>query len=404
MKRKILFFNHASVIGGAGLSLLSIIDSFDREKYDITVYCTANKTQIAEELEKRGINVIRAMSSPACYMHYNGGACSILSPRYYKNVLKIKKDKARIVKAISEVKPDIVAVNSMTLGWIGKIAKGFGCETVCFHRESYARGWFSLRTRKLAKTLDKNYDKIAFISAYDMQKTKLKRARGYVIPDCVQVDRYGKLTKEQAREKFGLDKNAFYVLFLGGMSHLKGVDVIMKAVSQSNVPNIKLLILNGKEPQKPQRLKGIKQKIKSLMSFDEGGYVFKKYKDLTNKDRFIFLPPSDKVHEWYAVCDVVVFPSTKAHQAMPVYEAGAAKRLMIISDYPNTREYLCDGQNGLTFKPLDSNALSKKLEWAYKNANTAEYEKMLEQNQSKTIRGHKFEDYGLAVRKMFDNE
>lgn len=404
MKRKVLFFNHASVIGGAGLSLLSIIDSLDKQKYDITVYCTANKTQIAEQLEKRGINVIRAMNSPACYMQYNGGARSILSPRYYKNLIKIQKDKARIKNAIEKVKPDLVVVNSMTLAWIGKLAKKAGCETICFHRESYANGWLNIRKRKLAKSLDKYFDKIAFISNFDMKETCLKRAKGMVIPDCVEVDKYDKISKEQAREKLGLDKNAFYVLFVGGISKLKGLHVAMQAISESKNPNAKLLVLNAKNFEKPQKEKGIKQKIKSLIYFDEVKFAYKKYKKLVNKDRIIFLPPSDEVHEWYAACDVVVFPSTKAHQAVPIYEAGVAKRLMIISDYPNTQEYLRDLENGLTFKPLNSSELSKKIDWASENAQSAQYKKMIEQNEAMTIQKHKLEDYGLAIRKMFDNE
>lgn len=404
MKRKVLFFNHASVIGGAGLSLLNIIDSLDKQKYDITVYCTANKTQIAEELEKRGINVIRAMNSPACYMQYNGGARSILSPRYYKNLFKIKRDRTRIVKVIKGLKPDIVAVNSMTLGWIGKLAKKEDCETVCFHRESYAKGWFGIRKRRLAKTLDKYFDKIAFISAFDMRETKLKRAKGYVIPDSVEASKYNELTKEQARQKLGLEKEAFYVLFLGGISKLKGVHIAMQAIDKSEIPNVNLLILNGNKFQKPQKIKGIKQRIKSLIYFDEIGYAFKKYKNLKNKERFVFLPPSDRVQDWYAACDVVIFPSTKAHQAVPIYEAGVARKLMIISDYVNTKEYLCDMENGLTFKPLDSSALCEKLSWAYKNSQSAQYKKMIELNESKALSEHKLESYGLLIRKMFDNE
>ena len=60
-------------------------------------------------------------------------------------------------------------------------------------------------------------------------------------------------------------------------------------------------------------------------------------------------------------CDLVVFPSTKAHQAMPIYEAGMAERLMIISDFVNTREFLENEKNGLTFPPSNSEALAEKI-------------------------------------------
>ena len=399
MKQKILIFNHASVVGGAGVALLNIIDSLDRELYEITVYCTSNQTQIAEMLEGRGVEVIRAISSPVCYMHYNGGECSALSLRYYKNLLRIHKDKARIRRVIEACKPDIVIVNSMTLYWIGAIAKQMGCKTICFHRESYAKGLLGFRSWKLKKKLDRYFDRIAFISSFDMEKTKLKQAAGFVIPDCVQVDKYNVMSKSEARTYHNLEQNTYYALFLGGCSHLKGADVIMRAVDNCNVPNLKLLLLNGEKPQKAVT-RGLKGIIKKLFMLDDEARLYKVYNAMKNPERIVFCKSSVEVPSWYAACDLVVFPSTKAHQAMPIYEAGMAERLMIISDFANTREFLQNWKNGLTFPPFNSNALAEKIQWVYENAQGEKYQKMLEENKRLTLENHRFDNFQKQVREL----
>lgn len=44
-KTKILFFNHACSIGGAGLSFLDILKSIDKTKYEVVVYNSSLKSQ-----------------------------------------------------------------------------------------------------------------------------------------------------------------------------------------------------------------------------------------------------------------------------------------------------------------------------------------------------------------------
>lgn len=399
MKQKILIFNHASVVGGAGVALLNIIDSLDKELYDITVYCTSNQTQIAEMLEARGIGVVRAISSPVCYMHYNGGECSALSVRYYKNLIRIHKDKANVKRAIEKCKPDIVIVNSMTLYWIGAIAQKLGCKTICFHRESYAKGWVGFRTWKLKRKLDKYFDRIAFISNFDMEKTKLKKAEGFVLPDCIQIEKFNTMSKSEAREYHGLDQEAYYVLFLGGCSHLKGADVIMRAVDICEIPNLKLLLLNGEKPQN-KIARGVKNAIKKLFMLDDEKRLYNVYSGMEHPERIVFCKSSVEVPTWYAACDLVVFPSTKAHQAMPIYEAGMAERLMIISDFVNTREFLENEKNGLTFPPSNSEVLAAKIQWANENAQSEKYMSMLATNKQMSIDNHQFENFKKQVRDL----
>ena len=87
MKKKILLFNHGSTFGGSGVAFLNIIDAIKDEGYELVVYCAASTPDIADELEKRGISVIRAYGSPVSIMHYSGNEHNALSLSFINNLI-----------------------------------------------------------------------------------------------------------------------------------------------------------------------------------------------------------------------------------------------------------------------------------------------------------------------------
>lgn len=60
-------------------------------------------------------------------------------------------------------------------------------------------------------------------------------------------------------------------------------------------------------------------------------------------------------------CDAVVFPCHNPHQARPIYEAGIAKKPIIISDFPNYSEFV-DDTNAWLFPADDSQKLADCIE------------------------------------------
>lgn len=112
-------------------------------------------------------------------------------------------------------------------------------------------------------------------------------------------------------------------------------------------------------------------------------------------EQIVLVPTSKEIEKWYAACNLVVFPSRDAHQALPIYEAGAAKRLMLISDFPNTQEFLRNMENGLVFCPNDADALADKILWVFRNRDSGDVEKMVSRNQEMTIRSHSDEHLHL---------
>ena len=141
-------------------------------------------------------------------------------------------------------------------------------------------------------------------------------------------------------------------------------------------------------------------KIKILFK-DHYEYDMKKYYFENNLQNIIFLEHQSDVSKCYGACNVLVFPSEKPHQARPVYEAGAANIPVIISDYPNTREFVNE-ENGYLFKPKDSKDLAEKIKLAYENKDNKDFLDKLKKNHENTIKLHNICDLKTEIKELLE--
>ena len=357
--RKILFFHHYNSPVGAGLSLLHILQSIDQNENEITVCIPPIKGELEQKIKELGIRVIYS-TAVVPYMHFSGSNLRFLSKRYFGNCRQINRAKEELETLIKKENPDCIAVNSLTLFWIGEVAKKLTKKTVCFHRETFDHGLFGYRTKIMKKKLSQNFDGIAFLSNYDLSEMQTVCDKFVRITDKVDVDAYEKLNKEECRDKLLLPRDKRLILYVGGMAKLKGPDVVVKAMKWVNDVNTQLVFLQ----YKPKQIQGLKAKIKYLLKIllnkNLDYKVLRIIKKNKLQNRICFHPATDKVEEYFTACDVVVFPSVQAHQARPIYEAAIAKKPIIVTDFKNTREFL-DETNGWLFKKKDSKMLAKKI-------------------------------------------
>ncbi|MEA4894587.1 MAG: glycosyltransferase family 4 protein [Oscillospiraceae bacterium] len=388
---KLLLFNMSSTIGGAGISFLQFLENIDRTEYELVVYNNANHPDIADIIESMGIRVIRALDSPVVFSHFSGADGFALSPIKLLNYLRILRDRSKISRVLDEEKPDVVIVNSMTLFWIGQLAHRRGIRAICLHREVYPNGLFGLRTRLIKYCLDRWFSDIAFISRHEQIETAASHARTCVIFDKVDLDKYQRLDRITVREELGLPSNAYLVLYIGGVVKLKGAHTIVDAMNYIDNSDIKLVFLQCSEQLKKKTLKdymSLRAIVKLLLGLDYDAKVGRYYAKCHNKQSIIFRPGTAAIQDYFAACNVIVFPSFAPHQARPVYEAGAARIPVIISDFPHTAEFVTDGVMGFTFKPKDAKALMERIIYVYENQGTDKLRQVLENNYTNTVRYH----------------
>lgn len=383
--KKILFFHHYNSPVGAGLSFLHILQSIDKSAYDLVVCIPPIEGVLDKKIKSLGIRVIYS-DAVVPYMHFSGGNLPYLSIRNLKNSGQILKAKSDLAKVIERENPDCVAINSLTLYWIGKIAKGLRKKTICFHRETYDRGLIGVRTARMKKHFSTYFDGIAFLSYFDMNETPVGKGKYVRITDKVDVSAYEKLLKTDCREKLNLPRDGKLVLYLGGKSSLKGPLVAIKAMKW--VDEAKLVFLQY-QPEKLDNVKArIKYAVKILLNRNLDYKIARQIEKKNLRERILFRPATDCVEEYFTACDAVVFPSMQPHQSRPIYEAGIAKKPIAITDFVNTREFL-DEMNGWMFPKGNAKVLAHRIEemFSIKSAQRVEenYQRALSINNLHTL-------------------
>lgn len=357
---KLLIIHHYGGVGGGGLSLLHIVDSIleSKDDFDIYVYCPVNPSQMHSQLLLLPIQVIGHNHAPLTLNHYSGANSSIFRLNSLIEVLKIFLPSFRkpYEDIINKHNADIVIVNSMTLFWLGPVIKKNGKNAICFHRETFKTGLIGLRTSFIKNILANYFDAVVFISRFDINQLKSSSIKKRLITDKVDFDLYDCSLEEKysVQSKLGLNSTNFNILFLGGIQKLKGADIILKALNCIKNENVKLIFLQYRPPLDfkaylKQKV-SIKTIIKRLLSMDFEYKILKYIEKNKLWDYINFYPATHTPQDYFKASDIVVFPSTKPHQARPIYEAGASRKPIIITDFKETREYSLHMVNCLTFK------------------------------------------------------
>ena len=382
MKNKILILHHYGGIGGAGKSLLHICEALlsMQDKYELTVLCPNNPSDMVNELRNIGVRVIELDYNPVIINHYSGSENFIFHPKSFKNIFDIlKKNNWDDIKGIIEKeKPDIVALNSMTMSWMGPLLKKMMVSTVCFHRETYAMGLLGIRTYAIKKLLRNYFNSIAFISKYDLEQTGPLKGNGFVITDKVDFELFG----TPCHKSYETNSERFKILYMGGISKLKGAHVIIEAMNILKEENVELTFLHFNPAEDSSNIKTISiiQFLKKILKQNYEKNLISYVNNHELGSYINFYPAVQNPEEFIMDTDLVVFPSTKPHQARPIYEAGASKKTIVLSNFEQTKEFAEDNLNCLTFESNNSNALSEKI---LEIKNNVQLQKTLSENNFK---------------------
>ncbi len=397
--KKLLFFHHCGAVGGAGISGLCFLNSVPKDEYEITIYCVSQPDQLVKKYRDSGYTVIDGGRNPVSFYHCVGSQLCAISPAAIRNYFAVGASARIIDQVICQQKPDLVVVNSMTLFWIGKLAKKYGAQTLCFFRETYIHGWFGLRTGIIRSQLSKYFDKIAFISNYELERSKSIKSKKKTIYNMIPKDDYDRFSKEEARALLGLDQDAFYVLYVGGTSVLKGAKVILDAFGNIPDKQIKLLFVGGtpEQMQCSAESGGMKGKLRRLLFGDYNKNCLQSIAKNHLEERVCFFPNQSDISPFYRAADVLACPITGPHQARPLFEGGYAKIPVIITDFENIRD-LVDDSNGYLFKNGDYAQLARII-LDIKN-NYQETQSKVEKNYRNTISRHSPEIYQRQIQEL----
>ncbi|KMK90184.1 glycosyltransferase family 4 protein [Rossellomorea marisflavi] len=388
--RKILVIHHSNDLGGGTLSCFDVINALkETADYNITLALPNCKGSAYNSAKKLKIRVIE--SPPSLVFSYYNGSSSLLKASI--KVMNRYRYLSKWRKFFEKEKPDLVILNSMVQWPLISMLKKLNIKNVCFVRETM-RGNSNTPINKIIKRNLLNATGISFLSNFDKNQWNLPAILNQtVIPDSVNIQLFNNgISKENSRNNLSLKEDTFYILYVGGMSKLKGADILIKAMKNIQVEKVELLFvgdLGGNLISDQHRLKNY-SRIKFVNKVNK--YV--EVNNLRTKIRFVGL--QDEMNSWYAACDVVVFPTKKAHQARPIYEAGVFEKPVIVSDFPNFYEYLIPGKSGLVFKPGCYNELASNIQALHGNESLCAY--LGKNNYLLTMKYHNSQDVNKKVK------
>jgi glycosyltransferase involved in cell wall biosynthesis len=180
-----------------------------------------------------------------------------------------------------------------------------------------------------------------------------------VIPCGTDINRFGKIQQQQARQQLGIDADTKVILYVGRFDFRKGIETLVRAVAQSKLrgnANLKLIIGGGSRPgqsdgKERERIEGIVNEL--------------------GMQEFTIFPGrlgDDDLPIYYAAADVCVVPSHYEPFGLVAIEAMASSTPIVASDVGGLQYTVVPEETGLLAPPKDDVAFATAIDRILSNA------------------------------------
>ncbi len=356
-KKKILYIHHGKGLGGAPLSLLYLIQNLDKEKYHPLVLFLQD-SQVVDLYKSKGIEVFGPLNL------YDFSHTKICWYRWYHPHIffKVLKDTFKTFSEVADywlekIKPDLVHLNTSSLGAWAKVARKKNIPVVFHVREPLSPGYLGLRRKIVTKFVEKYSNVIMPICKNDA-KPWYKNSKVNIVYNAVDSKKFARnILIDDFLLKHKLLKDTPRILFLGGLSKEKGTLIIFEAFERllKLRPNIQLLVAGNVDLS-------LYRKLNLKRYFPSQGYKKKVNKVLQEiKQSVVFLGAIENVEQAMAASDVIVFPATVGHFARPVIEAGFMSKPVVVSKLAPMDELVVDCETGFLVEPENYEKWVEKL-------------------------------------------
>ncbi len=174
--------------------------------------------------------------------------------------------------------------------------------------------------------------------------------------------------KEYVRGELGLEKDGKYILFFGQIKKVKGLDVLLEALSM--VPDDIKLIIAGK-PWKAD--------------FSAYNQLIEKYKLQNRVVKMIHFIEDEEREKLFFAADVNVLPYRIIYQSGVLLMAMSHGLPVIASDLPPNKEIIIHNENGMLFESENAKDLAEQIIQYFENDSLR---RLLAENSTQTIVDH----------------
>jgi glycosyltransferase involved in cell wall biosynthesis len=366
--RKILYVQHADRLGGSCTSLRLLLEHLDHERFRPVVALCHPTPRLVAYHEAAGAEVVTARGI-LTFEHTTAYSTSLLRPTSWsllaRSLAGWREAERRTLALVDVVRPDLVHLNSAVLVPSARALHRTRTPFVWHVREIPARGLAGVRAQLQREALRRWPSARLFHSEFQRRRW-VGDVPGAVIPEPVDSSRFAPRDRGAARRELGIPGAAKVVLYVGGMSPLKGIYELLAALAtlRRRVPGL-VALMPGAEVLAPGRSPVARAgqalfralRVSTPTERIEGAIPRLGLEEVCRR-----LPFTDDVSTFVAASDVVVFPSIADHFARPIVEAAAMARPVVASRFPMIEEVVRDGETALLVPPGDARALATALE------------------------------------------
>ncbi len=214
-----------------------------------------------------------------------------------------------------------------------------------------------IATTRLAveKRCLENADRIVATSPQEkehMRSLVSKQGNIAIIPCGTDIERFGGITKAEAREKLSIDPQAKVIFYVGRFDPRKGIETLVRAVGHSqwqDKDNLKLIIGGGSRPGHSDGIE--RERIEKIVA--ELG--------IEQHTEFPGRVGDEDLPLYFAAADVSVVPSHYEPFGLVAIEAMASGTPVIASDVGGLQYTVVSEETGLLAPPQDTEAFATAI-------------------------------------------
>lgn len=276
-------------------------------------------------------------------------------------------------------------MNSVGL-YSGRKAKAMGATLLCDVREEhldFQRRILIEEYRRLGITA-----KLPLSRCAAKVKAELSLADYFIVPSSYAKNTFVEEGIEPHKifvVPYGFDPEQFYplpknddifrVLFVGGLIPRKGIQYLLEAFTQVNLPNAKLLLIGPWDPR-----------LQRIIRTD-------------NSITHIPNVPKVELFRYYSNASVFVLPSVADAQPLVVLEAMACGLPVIVSKHCGSTDFVREGIDGFIIPIRDVGTLKDRLHLLYKDEGKRQ---QMGHEARNRIRQFTWESYGKRIIEVYD--
>lgn len=339
MKKKIIFIHYGGAIGGAPLSMMQVVSSLDKNKYDPLIVFTEPGPVVDLSREEGFKTKVVSLKSGFFYSDH----VKIRKRMLYKFIINYKTTVDGIINLIKEEMPALVYLNTSVLIPVAIGVRKIGIPLLWHIREvpgpnAFIRKWQISMIKKLADQIIVNSD---YVRSYYGELSEVQ-----TIHNAVDLERFDidvRKAHQDIRTEFGILPGSPVICMLGSVQKEKGHYLLIQAARKiiNDKPEARFLIIAGGVDEKYRN--SWKGKIKRILGLplDNLDRMSRIINQAGLGKNFIYTGYRQDIPELLAASDVVVFLSLKAEGfGRPLIEGMAAEKPVVATDIGPTREIL----------------------------------------------------------------